>query len=460
EDLGLTDGVFTQVGACDTLWVVGEEEVVCDELAAARVLMRNPNPVQGFVLSLAHDPAVATLEEISLAGTATEAAGAEFVVPRIYPDGGTLGVVLDFDPPYAGQTIPAGDGQAIAAYRYRSAECVDCPGNEPELLGETAVSFVDNRFGSPPLENVLVVAGLSRKPLTEDGAVSFTCKPVLGRVTFYAGAAGGAGKGVEGIPCAEAKVGGTATVGFYYTSLPVGELTGMLQGLSLGVCWPCELASAVEDSFSIEGTISETLGAEFVNWHVDNGADDGDGCELVVGILLDAVPPFADQRYPVTLDLVPLEIGRIDFAIAEDAPCEAEFPVSFCDGINGAGTVPIWNRASIDNTSVPPILVDGCVSLTAVAGFIRADCNWDKWVDIADPAAMINALFVGEFDPPCLDACDANDDGRLDLADSVTALEYLFHFGPPPPDPGPTEVGSDPTEDRLDCLAGAEEACQ
>ena len=87
-------------------------------------------------------------------------------------------------------------------------------------------------------------------------------------------------------------------------------------------------------------------------------------------------------------------------------------------------------------------------------------------VDIADAAAVVSFLFLPgswQFDAQCLDACDCQDDGRVNLADAVCILQYLFQFGRIPPDPGPgldpttgasTEPGTDPTDDKLDCLLG------
>ena len=58
-----------------------------------------------------------------------------------------------------------------------------------------------------------------------------------------------------------------------------------------------------------------------------------------------------------------------------------------------------------------------------------------------------------KFHPPCLDACDANDDGRVDLADSVYILRYLFKFDRAPKAPFP-DAGPDPSYDKLPCAGG------
>ena len=123
--------------------------------------------------------------------------------------------------------------------------------------------------------------------------------------------------------------------------------------------------------------------------------------------------------------------------------------------------MPIYNRAAVFNQSVPGEHARGwracCVG--GKAAFIRGDCNTDQWVDIADPAATMSYLFLGVFDPSCLDACDSNDDGVVDLADVASTLRFLFKLGPILPPPGPYPPGGyDPTPDiyglDLGCEAG------
>lgn len=105
--------------------------------------------------------------------------------------------------------------------------------------------------------------------------------------------------------------------------------------------------------------------------------------------------------------------------------------------------------------------------------FYRGDCNSSQLpggfaVDIADPASLISYLFgtgTRPFSPRCLDACDANDDGSVNIADVIFLLNYLFRSGPFPPPPGPgfrvqggafivQPAGADPTPDRLGCAFG------
>ena len=83
--------------------------------------------------------------------------------------------------------------------------------------------------------------------------------------------------------------------------------------------------------------------------------------------------------------------------------------------------------------------------------FVRANSNNDDKVDIADPVFTLAYLFGQGDAPNCFDAADANNDGKVDVADPIYTLGYLFGGGPQPPPPFP-ECGIDAgPEDLLDC---------
>jgi hypothetical protein len=110
------------------------------------------------------------------------------------------------------------------------------------------------------------------------------------------------------------------------------------------------------------------------------------------------------------------------------------------------------------------------------ASFYRGDCNMSlesdgTAVDIADAAALVSFLFgqsggppfeTPPFQPSCMDACDANDDGVVDMSDPLFIINYVFRRGPFPPLPWGglfkdenglhlTLPGVDPTDDQLGC---------
>lgn len=133
------------------------------------------------------------------------------------------------------------------------------------------------------------------------------------------------------------------------------------------------------------------------------------------------------------------------------------------DGVEGAvasvefcvypGVPQVTPVVFIGAISETPVLIDGAISIGA--GFVRGDCNGLSGGNLADPIFLLGFLFVDPTLPPCLDACDVNDDGSINIADVIYHLAYLFHGFSPPLPPWPF-CGDDPTADSLDCdLFGA-----
>lgn len=121
-----------------------------------------------------------------------------------------------------------------------------------------------------------------------------------------------------------------------------------------------------------------------------------------------------------------------------------------------AGTAPDCNNngvidaCDISAGSSMDVDLDGVPDECSTA-FQRGDCNMDGGFDISDPARLLEFMFGGGSQPSCLDSCDANDDGMLDLADVIALLCGMF-CSPAMPLPEPfTNCGVDPTEDALNC---------
>ncbi|MFN0059778.1 MAG: dockerin type I repeat-containing protein [Planctomycetota bacterium] len=410
--------------------------------------------IQGFQLAVCFDCEL-IVESFSIEGTIVEAVGAEFVNYQIDNtpfdgDGCELvaGILLDALPPFAGQTVP--------------------PSATPLAFACITVSVTDTPICTPQAP-----------------------APPLG-INFYAGLEGltldAAGEPLGG-PI-QAAPGSTFELCFFYTSPAMA-----IQGVQIAVCFDCDLEFG---TFTIDGTAAGAVGAEYVNFQVDNDPNDGDGCELLAGVLLDLFPPFLGQTLLYTT--TPLTLGCIDVTVAADAPCEAllniefcdqinglgsvlieniavvdyqsiqnigkhctavlvcptpgaeceELCVQFCDPINGTGLVPIENIVVIDFQSIQNITKYGCcLRLFREVTFVRGDCNEDDKLDLADAALVLGQQFFGQV-VTCEDACDINNDGLINLADSVYILDHLFKQGSPPVAPFP-ECGPDPDEDLLDC---------
>jgi hypothetical protein len=429
EGLQLNHGSFTP--ECDTQRLIVETTALPTGVmeGAIRILVENTQPVEGFVVAVGHDPNLATLQEINISGTATEQAGAEFVHDNLYPDGGTLGVILDFDAPFDGQTLAAnGQEHHVANFVYRYA---GSPITAPDCV-TVPLRLEDDTFGDPPLVNLLVEEQLS---ITEaegltlvDGSIMF-CEGER-EIVFSIND--------DGVTIRE---NGCAEVGYFYTSA-----ADPIQGVSIASCYDDRLTVG---DINLEGSITASVNAEFVNHHAESG-------ELIIGILVDSTPPVSPERMFPSTD-VPTLLCRIEFCDqAGQISCGEMLDITFCDGAVGAGSVPINNRAAVYHQSIPPKLIAGTLEVGGAEEFRRGDCNFDGEVDIADPPSILGHVFSGVFYPPCMDACDANDDGTIDLADSVKVLRWLFKFGSEPPAPGPFVPGPDPTPD----LFGSDLGCE
>ncbi len=242
------------------------------------------------------------------------------------------------------------------------------------------------------------------------------------------------------ISASHAQPGDVATIGLFYS-----DPSDNIQGFTLTICFDEQL-TGIPGTFSIAGTILEFVGAEFISEQVDNDLTDGDGKELIFGILLDAAPPFDGQTAPPTLN--PLRIGSFQFQVPATVPCFTCMPVLFCDGINGNGQVPLSNRVIIDSTSVIPLaLPEGFVCVPEHANFIRGDANNDGLVDVADIVFDLVYLFIDGDTPDCKDAADFDDDGLINITDPVFMTLYIFLDGIAPLSPFP-DCGLEPVPDN------------
>jgi hypothetical protein len=82
--------------------------------------------------------------------------------------------------------------------------------------------------------------------------------------------------------------------------------------------------------------------------------------------------------------------------------------------------------------------------------FLRGDATGDGVWNIGDAVRVIQYLLLGDREPPCLGAADADDSGALDVTDAIGILTYLFLDADPLAEPF-AACGPDPTPDALSC---------
>ena len=91
--------------------------------------------------------------------------------------------------------------------------------------------------------------------------------------------------------------------------------------------------------------------------------------------------------------------------------------------------------------------------------FRRGDVNNDGIMNIADSVAILGTLFLGDDSPACENAFDVNDDDIVNIADALFGLNFLFLGGAAPPAPGTDRCGPDATPGRLTCESYSGPSC-
>ena len=388
--------------------------------------------------------------------------GADFIQSRVEADYMVLAIITDL----VGDgmpLIPAGQDQEVGS---ADIMCV-CRGPRQEV----AVALVHRSFrslvpGGQILDNMVIIGGES--VLMADGLEltngTLICNsedepPPVDSPEVTCGDVDGNGDLVT----VEGQAGQNANLCFLYRAPVSDDPRERIQGLQLSVSYDCNL-ECDENTLSTAGGVLEDVVPDFLDVDCDNvPADDpgdDDDCELIAGILVDAMPPFDGATLPGTA--VHRRLFCLEFAISASAPCGSDLPVAFVNGLDGTGIVPIPNVAAINNQDVPLDVTACSVRVAgdaAPANFVRGDCNFDGTVNVVDASSMVAHIFlVGDarFDPPCLDACDSDDSGKLDITDPIFILNWLFvRTSPPPPLPGGVTPGADGTpDDPLDCVAG------
>ncbi len=119
------------------------------------------------------------------------------------------------------------------------------------------------------------------------------------------------------------------------------------------------------------------------------------------------IDPYSNILVPAETTVVNLHIDSVDLGDT----AQAQITIECNDPENPVEIIPVF---------VYTIL-------------IRGDANCDGKIDIADIIYLINYLFIGGPPPLLLVQGDANADEIIDIGDVVYLINYLFIDGPPPP---------------------------
>lgn len=254
--------LFTPFAAAQNALLLESASVPVGGSGTMRALMDHDFAVTAYTLAIAFDSSEVEILGVDLGGTVSESVGAEGFFSQTFGSGGIIvGVFLDQDPPFDGQTIPIGTAQHVL--NIDVAPLPSLPAGTPSSL-----DFQDDTFGSPPVDNQLLGAAMTVG--VPEGLVltSGTITPTAGSSLLYLQ------DGVE-IPA-----GGMAPVTLFLDN-DLSDVTAFTATV--------DHTSAVELlSISIVGTDVDAVGAEFVQ--DDIGASGG-----TIAVIFDQLPPFDGQ---------------------------------------------------------------------------------------------------------------------------------------------------------------------
>ncbi len=167
--------ITVEIPSCDEFWLIGAEVWSTMGIAGVEVPIyaTNPRPLEGFSFGTTYPLEHAIMNDVTLDGTVTEEAGAEFFVYEIQNESAdgrgwtTVAVVLDTDPPFDRQTIPPGTDQHIVTLVY---DILPPSGSVPRSI---SVPLVDG-LGSPAIKLIFSVAGQDLVPQVERGIIQIS----------------------------------------------------------------------------------------------------------------------------------------------------------------------------------------------------------------------------------------------------------------------------------------------
>jgi hypothetical protein len=278
-------------------------------------------------------------------------------------------------------------------------------GNAPVRLGCVAFRILEETVRGSCIPVVFFdgVQGFDNEVVLEDGPVSpdsFDCEvcaqPGLPPELFCGGPEIDPATGLP-VENDRNPAGATVPLCFWYTS-PIDDFTEFdsVEGFSIAVEFDCRL-KCLEETFRLPlDSITAMVRVEFISFECENDPDDGDGCEMILAMLVDAEIPIEGRTLPPTND--PLLLTCVDMEIADNVPMGECLLVEFKDGIDGNGGIPIKNLFSGKSTARTPITHD-CEICTKQLG-PKFWCGGEKLGMMGTPAPAIGR--PGEAARTCL----------------------------------------------------------
>lgn len=360
-------------------------------------------------------------------------------------DGAAQGVVIDS----AGFFFfPAGQSHVVADVTYVA---------DPGTAGTTSTTSICSTVGNPPIEAVIVCCAGTSVPIGAGLEV------VSGTVTYLAGSP------LWRISGSDFVVDFDAPSGVCATNCTIAMDIDIMQTVTnLTLSDTAGFAVALNHDSAFLAATGVTIGAHLA---AINGAGGPD--ILLVDIQPDGVsveclntdfpPPVPPMPYvPDLLAWTGQTAFTIDYTVdttsLAGATGDTITNISF-GTVSGLSTHVKIQCSETDFAEMNHLdLVDMEITLNALINleFVRGDCNDTGAVNIADPIWLINGYLAFPAQGPvgpCAEACDANNDDTINVADVSFLFSYLFLSGTAPSSPFPscgTDVGA-PCDQYFSC---------
>jgi hypothetical protein len=141
------------------------------------IRLDNQSEVQGYQCAITWDAGLFTFVSTHTDGTDVESIlspdSIEFFTYTNEDDmGGGMGwaacaAIFDFSPPFTGHTLPPGSGNSVVKFQLESIA-------DNGLVGSCSTVSMVNGLGSPPINNILTINGVSNLPDLSSGEICFS----------------------------------------------------------------------------------------------------------------------------------------------------------------------------------------------------------------------------------------------------------------------------------------------
>jgi hypothetical protein len=287
--------------------------------------------------------------------------------------------------------------------------------------------------GDPVITTIAVAGGLSYTPATLGGAVvNFLEDPRPDSSQFTMAISDNEGSTNDVVD---------VTVSLNFDGDPANPNDNEVQGWSYGVCLdPAKLS--ITDATS-DGTDTATAKG--------GAAPDFDVVSIYAGGVTHAVTVSLEEP----LVTIPAQNDWSDLVVSCEILMDVQGDVAWLTPCNESlGDPVVRNVMSIEGQPVllhafegtgdevdDPVIGckdpascndPGAITAQLASLFIPGSANGDSRLDIADGVYILNWLFRGGPPPPCEKAADANNDCAVDASDAVYVIEYQFLGGPAP----------------------------